>query len=362
MPGWNPHIPLQHLLAQHSALMSAEGVGIPQRLDNAIAFAERFIATKPAILQVNQSMPAALEHILKQDRSYLAHEYFNQYWNNIFFADMHKQLSAAKLSYACSAFYPDNLDEVNLNPEQQAVLQEIPNPVLKETLRDYLLGRRFRRDYWVKGECRIPLPEQAEGLRKERLILTTPRPDITMEVQLTHGKAGLKEALYAPLLDLLNDHQPHTIRQLEQKLQKSQIDFGQMVNAILLLAAKGDLSIAQDEKNIARAKPHTTKLNQHLLQQACYSNKLGTLASPVTGGGIPVTRFHQLFLLGLQSGRKQPDELAAFVWHILQAQGEKLVKAGQALQTPEENLAELGLLVREFIAKALPVLRALQVV
>lgn len=362
MPGWNPHIPLQHLLAQHGALMSAEGVGIPQRLDNAIAFAERFIATKPAILKVNPSMTAALEHLQKQDRTYLAHEYFNRHWNPLFFADIQKKLVEAKLNYACSAFYPDNLDDVNLTPEQNAILQEIPSSALQETLRDFLLGKRFRRDYWVRGEQRIPLLEQAEGLRKERLILTTPRQNITMEMQLTHGKAGLNTALYNPLLDLLSDHQPHTIRQLEQEMLKQKMDFGQVVNAILILATKGDLSVAQDEKTVARAKPHTTKLNQHLLQQACYSNKLGTLASPVTGGGLAVSRFHQLFLLGLQSGRKQPEELAAFVWHILQAQGEKLVKAGQALQTPEENLAELGVLVREFIAKTLPVLRALQVV
>ncbi|HCI15031.1 MAG TPA: hypothetical protein DFK12_14100 [Gallionellaceae bacterium] len=65
------------------------------------------------------------------------------------------------------------------------------------------------------------------------------------------------------------------------------------------------------------------------------SNELGYLASPVSGGGIVVGRIQQLFLLAMGQGKKQPAEWAQFVWQILSAQGQKLVKDGKTLETEE---------------------------
>jgi hypothetical protein len=82
----------------------------------------------------------------------------------------------------------------------------------------------------------------------------------------------------------------------------------------------------------------------------------------VTGGGIPVGRFEQLFLLAMSQGKKQPGEWAQFVWGILHAQGQKLVKEGKTLEADEQNLAELNEQARKFGEKQVPVLRALGVV
>lgn len=181
-----------------------------------------------------------------------------------------------------------------------------------------------------------------------------------MDIQLPHASAGLKEALYAPLLDLMEDYQPRTVRQIEQELQRHKIELPFLINAILILTAKGNLGVVQDDTAVTRAKPFTTRLNQHLQQQACYLNKINMLASPLLGGGIPAGRIHQLFLLSNQNGHNQPEEMAAFVWQILSRQGEKIVKNGQTLQTSEDNLTELLERAREFVAKTLPLLKALQ--
>ena len=45
---------------------------------------------------------------------------------------------------------------------------------------------------------------------------------------------------------------------------------------------------------------------------------------------------------------------------MIQAQGSKLVKEGKALETLEENLAELTAQASEFATKRLPVLQALE--
>ena len=92
------------------------------------------------------------------------------------------------------------------------------------------------------------------------------------------------------------------------------------------------------------------------------SNDISALASPVTGGGVSVGRFHQLFVLAMQQGKKKPEDWAAFVAQILASQGQKIVKEGKPLETAEEHLAELTTQAHEFAVKQLPGLKALQII
>ena len=75
-----------------------------------------------------------------------------------------------------------------------------------------------------------------------------------------------------------------------------------------------------------------------------------------------MARFQQLFLLALSEGKKQPDEWAEFVWQVLNGQGQRIIKEGKTLDTPEENLAELKAQAAAFAEKQLPVLKSLQVI
>ena len=61
-------------------------------------------------------------------------------------------------------------------------------------------------------------------------------------------------------------------------------------------------------------------------------------------------------------GRKQPAEWAQAAWQVLAAQGQRIVKEGKALESPEANLAELTEQAMAFGEKQLPMLKALQVV
>jgi hypothetical protein len=91
------------------------------------------------------------------------------------------------------------------------------------------------------------------------------------------------------------------------------------------------------------------------------SNDITFLSSPVTGGGVAVGRFQQLFVLALQQGKKKPEDWAAFVAQILAAQGQKIIKEGKPIETAEEQLAELTAQANEFAVKQLPIFKALQI-
>jgi hypothetical protein len=82
----------------------------------------------------------------------------------------------------------------------------------------------------------------------------------------------------------------------------------------------------------------------------------------VSGGGIAVNRFPQLFLLAISQGKKQPAEWAQIAWQIIAAQGQRLVHEGKAVETPEDNLAVLTTQATTFAGKQLPILKALGIV
>ena len=91
------------------------------------------------------------------------------------------------------------------------------------------------------------------------------------------------------------------------------------------------------------------------------SNEVRYLSSPVTGGGVIVERFQQLFLLAIEQGQKKPEHWAAYVAQILDIQGQKIVIEGKPLETLEEQLTELIRQSDDFALKRLPILLALQI-
>lgn len=361
-PGWAAMVPMRDLLTEHSEIMGAPGQGIVSRIDAAIAFAERLLATNPTYAVANPQVADRVKKIKEQDRKYLAHEYFNRDWTPMSFASIDNWLTPAKLNFACSADYLDFVEAINLTEEQQALLAEIPDEMFRQTVRDFMVNKQFRKDYWVKGARKINALEQAEGLRAQKVVLTTHRPDVPLKVAGALGEATLSEAVYAPLLDVLADHKPKTLLELEQAVKTNGVSFAQVLQAVMVLTGVGDLFAAQDDAVISKAKVHTDSLNAHLLEKARGSNDICYLASPVTGGGIPVSRLQKLFLTSVRQGNTQPVEWAQHAWQTFAIQGQKLAKEGRALDTEEENLAELTSQAMIFAEKKLPILKALQIV
>ena len=361
LPGWAAFAPMRHLMTEHAEVLGAEGRGIVSRIDGALEFAEKLLATNPSFSRANPLVDERLNKMKEHNRHYLAHEYFNRDWHPMHFATMAKWLEGAKVQFACSANYIESIDVVNLTAEQQTFLKEIPDPMFRETTRDFMVNQQFRRDYWVKGARKMSGLELSEALRSQKVILTTSRQEISLEVTGALGEASLTESVYVPILDFIADHQVKSLGEIELAVKSKGVNFPQVIQAVMLLTGVGYIGLVQEETVIAKAKQQSDKLNAYLCKKARGSNELIYLASPVTGGGILVNRFQQLFLNCISQGKKQPTEWAQSVWQILAAQGQKLLKDGKPLETPEENIAELTSQAQSFVDKQLPILKALQI-
>lgn len=362
LPGWAQFAPMRHLMTLHAEIIGSEGRGIVSRIDDAIDFAEKLVATNPIFARANPLVAERLGKLKEQNRHYLAHEYFNRDWHPMHFGHMAEWMESAKLSYACSANYLDHIDSINMTAEQQAFLNEISDPVFRESVRDFMTNQQFRRDYWVKGPRRITDLEQAEMLRDQTLLLTTPLVDVTLKVNGSLGEATMSEDVYKPILEILADHKPRKFSELEQLVKPHGVSLPNLVQAIFVLTGGGHLASVQDGIQSKEMKQQTDRINRHIISSARSRTDISCLASTVLGGGFAINRVQQIFVGSILNGKQKPEDWASDTWSVLNAQGQKIVKDGKALATDKENLDELTMQANVFAEHRVPILKALKII
>jgi SAM-dependent methyltransferase len=362
LPGLAPMVPLRGLLSQHAQVMGAPGQGMVPRIDAALDFAERLLASEPVFVKANPSVAPRFAQLRAQNRNYLAHEYFNRDWAPMAFSSMAEWLAPAKLDFACSTNYLDHIDTLNISDEHAALLAELPDRMFRESVRDFIVNQSFRRDYWVRGARKLGALERSEQLRAQRVMLTVPRADVTMKIKTPRGEAELNAAIYQPLLDLLADHRPRSVAQIEQALAPAGLTLALILEALMVLTGAQFVHAVQEEATAALVRPQTDRLNLRICQRARGADELNYLASPVLGGALPVSRVDQLFLLARGAGKATPDEWATYARLILAAQGHHVLKDGKVSVSPEEEQAALEQRATVFATQQLPLLLAAGVV
>lgn len=360
-PGWSPAYPLRQMFALHDRFASQAHDAV-QRVEAALKFAESLLAANPMYTKTVTGLVERLKGIAQQDRHYLAHEYFNQEWNCMYFTDVVDALAPAKLDFATTAVLLDTVDALNLSAEGITFLNSVDHPLLREQMRDYFVNQQFRKDLYIRGARRLSVAEQREQLMDTRLLLLTPAADVPLKINGALGEATLQEAVYQPVIAAMaaKDHAPKSLKDLARALPE--ITFAQLVQAIAVLVGTNHVSPCQPENVVRQVRKNSVALNKYFMERSRSGNDISYLASPVTGGGITVGRFQQLFMLALGQEKKQPAEWAQFVWQILLSQGQRILKEGKTLETAEENIAELTLQAQTFADKQLPVMKALQII
>ncbi len=362
LPGWSSFAPLRHLMSEHASVFGASGRGVLKNISSALDFTGKLLDAKPGYLRATPLAAERFSTIKTQNKSYLAHEYFNKDWMPMYFSAMADWLAPAKLSYACSTHLVDHVDGVNLTPEQSQLMATSPDPMFRETIRDFMVNQQFRRDYWVKGPQKLPGLELSEMLGEMRFILVQHRSDIALKVIGALGEASMTESVYEPVLDLMADHKPRSLFEMEAELKSAGTTPAQLREIAIILTGGGQLALVQDDQAASKARKVTDSLNQYVMSRARGGHDFTHLASPVIGGGVPVNRFQQLFLQSMRDGRKKPAEWAEATWQNLVQQGQKILKDGKALESNDDNIAELNEQAVSFQNKNLPVLKALQII
>lgn len=344
IPGWTQTIPLRHLLTLHTELASATDRGIEQRIGAALDFAQKLAEAGCMFFQANPGAKDRLDKMQAEDRHYLAHEYFNKDWLPTPFSAVAERLEGAKLTFAASGFLQDHVEVLNLTGAGQDLIKGISHVTLRESARDFLINRRFRKDIFVKGPQLMTAHERRERMGERRFILIV-APEQASRKQLgALGEVELPAQVVEPLLTVLAEdgHRPKSYAEIASHPTLAGQAELLLRQALLLLVAGGAVEPAQTEAVAAAAQPACRALNRHILDRARHGADIAFLASPVIGGGFSLNRYDQLLLAAYEDGHRTPEAMAGNVWSVLAPQGMIFTRDGQPLRTTEDNVAELA--------------------
>ncbi len=351
-PGWSAAAPLRRLMYEHG---KTSGGGVLQRVDKALAFIQQLNEAKVRYFAGVTGMTERIEGLGKHNRQYVAHEYFNREWRPLYFADAVEELGAAKLSWAGSVHLLDHIDAANYTAEHRALLTQVGDPVLQETLRDYMTMQTFRRDLFGKGLATLSTPAIQQAWSETRLALTQPWPGFDLKIKGALGDAELQADSYKPILDQLAGG-PKTIAQLLQ--DKAVVAFGwtRLLEVLRVIIGAGWVQPCAHPKDDPKRTQKARTFNNAVMRRSIASIDYNVVASPVTGGGVNVDRFHQMFLLAQQEKHPDPPMRA---WEQIQAQGHALLRDGKPMEKAEDNIAELRTRYETFNSTVLPLLKQL---
>lgn len=360
-PGWAALRPLRHLMALHARTLSAPAAGAAARVDEALAFCGRVEAAGALYFQNNPLAGPLLKSLAAQNRNYLAHEYFNADWQPMTFSEIVDWLEPARLEHVGSANLRDHVESLVLNEGGRRMLAETGDRVLRETLRDYFVHQRFRRDIFVKGARPLSKVERLERLDAQPIVLTCRPADVSSTVSGPFVKGTLQAEVYGPLVESLaaEGHAPKSIAELRARLQPRGLGAAQVTEAVALLIGLGHAVPA--EPATAESRRRCAALNRVLCDGARLGADVPYLLSPVAGAALPVSRLQQCFVLALADGTRDPAAIARHVWGILSALGQAVVKEGKSIEGAADNVAALTRQAEEFLAARWPLLQALGV-
>ncbi|MCA3347519.1 MAG: methyltransferase regulatory domain-containing protein, partial [Roseomonas sp.] len=262
----------------------------------------------------------------------------NRYWDPMYFAEMAKQLEAAKVQYVCSSDYLNLLDYVRLTEEHRAFLAEIPDPVFRESVQSFMTNEQFRQDYWLRGAGRMTAPEQAKALRAERLILVFDPSDVfSLVIKTRFSEVTLSEEITRPLIGLMADHKPRSLGEIADALHPKGIALPELVRTLVTLIGSQILAPAQSAEESAAAAKACADLNSYLLNRSLGDGETDYLASPITGGGVRVPRAQQIFLHARELGLNTPAEWARYSFEFMESWVNRLSRMASAWRIPKKG-------------------------
>lgn len=353
-PGWAPIEPLRHILNVHAARAAAGG--LLSRVEESLNFIQRVVDADAGYFAQYPAIGAMVRSIRDLDRNYVSHEYFNRNWLPESFSEVSARLAEAKMDFAASANVVENIPGLGVPPHCQEILADIADLALYETTRDYLVNRQFRRDIYVKGRRQLSRGEIIDQLEAYRFLVLAEKDELPLSLPTPAGAATLREDIYRPVWAALRSvgGKPVSFAALCDIVVPQGINKTQLAEALFVLSGRGDIAPMTQSATPQEDLTASAALNRELCRRSRFSAGANNLAAPHIGSAIAVGRVQQLILLALW---EKKSNVEATVWDWLSTQGEHLMKEGQALQTAEENIAEIRRIHDDVKANLMPLLR-----
>ena len=316
MPGFSELAPFQRLMRLNLKRGGTTGT-IVDKLESGLDLAFALQNSGSEFFAPGSRAGRMLGKLKAFNRAGLVHEYLDEHWKPALFAETAAVLDEAGLRFVGSAALWDQFDELNFRSDARALLASIGDPWLRETARDFLRSRHVKADLYVKRSEPLPAGPRARPPLDRGFILDLPAAfATTRSVATGASKLDFSEPPFGNILDALGE-EPCRPWGLAELTGKCRIGEDEAIRATMVLVDEGVVHLTQPPARIEEAAAACNRLNGEILRRSLTEDRIHALASPVTGGGVRVSRLEQLFLLALRQGARSPDEWARFACSVV---------------------------------------------
>ncbi len=362
MPGWAHLQPIKGILQQYAALRTGDS---RQRVRDALAYLV-FIRDKQAkYFEDNPRAAAYVDALLKQDISYLAHEYLNEHWTSFYFAEVAAAFRGAGLQYAGSLPVYTNFWDLCVKPEFQELFRTTSDRLVTEAHKDFCANTAFRWDLYAKDPA--PLATAEARLREvDDLSYGLARADLKLPYQANLGvvTSTVQGPLYQAFIDALRGGS-RRLSDLVEAVSATDRKPDELIRAAdagvamgMFEVSSGPLPPPPSESPVAIAVP--LAFNRGLLESGSLGGRPVALASRRSGTGLPIGDLEAAILLDLVDGGRAglTDRVVA----RLGASGRTLQKDGQPVADEATRNQIVAQACETFLAGRVPQLIAAGVV
>jgi len=265
----------------------------------------------------------------------LAHEFLNENHDAMNFTEIAGLLNDAKMRFVGEANCCRNISSLNLTKDQRIALRDVDDSVLRETMTDYLLNTEFRRDYWVKDDGSSEKGFDAAALEQTRVMNTSQKPTLPSHIRTNIGRVKLNTEIYSRLIESLSCYQTKSIAEVETELSGANISVGRTRQALAVLSDLNQVALVQNDAQAFASYAQTQRLNRYILLEDPSLAERNILVSPVSGGGIRLTRLQMLFLREALVQGYDPDQ-----WKLTEAQTRDLLRTNLGKVSVTQRLTQ----------------------
>lgn len=314
LPGCSPYIPLQRLLRLQTDRTEPLNDNY-SKLRSALAFANDLAgaSSNNGYFSRNPRAAERLKSLEAKNATYLIHEYLGEHWHPVSVLEVAEMLSAAGLEFLGSANFGERHAEWGIEDAGRKLLASINEPLLRETARDYLINREFRRDIFVKGKAKMTVAQRRHRLENVAFAVLRPADEIEIESSGYGQEIVRYPELCSAILGIYAGTGAFSLKasDITSKFEE-RLDIEDVIASILSLTEIGAIYPVQHE--IAPGSQLTcNRLNARLRRASREGNNLRALASPITGHGVKISHWHCAFEDAHAAGAVTPAQLLQHV-------------------------------------------------
>jgi SAM-dependent methyltransferase len=259
LPGWAAQMPLRQMIHRH-VIRAGVHRSPADQLRDALSVMQTLRELGARYFESSPSAAARLVELTEADPHYVAHEYFNPYWQPQYVYEVADEMGCAGLVRGASALLEDHVDAAWLSEGARTQLQAETDPIWRETWRDVHLNQAFRRDLYTRGAAPLSAAERESRLLDRRWALARARAEIATEVLGGRAAEVADEALVGALLDALSAG-PASVRSLQGRGAFEGRSVRQLLDALMLLSGVGLVQPALPEELAQAARPSVQRFN-----------------------------------------------------------------------------------------------------